>query len=92
MGCTKTALLRVLSLVEVSPETGPAVAPRVYEPSRPAVFQEIGTLVTVLPANELICCAPMSVEVVRLLSTTEKVSVVLVWLITVRVMVALVLG
>ena len=49
------------------------------------------TLVTVLPANELICRVPISVEVVRLLSTTEKVSVVPVWLVTATVTVALVL-
>ena len=49
------------------------------------------TLVTVLPANGPTCCMPISEEVVRLLSTTEKVSAVLVWLVTARMMVALVL-
>ena len=82
MYCTRTARLTVLSAVEVSPETGPAVAPRVYEPSRPAVFQENDRKVSPLPINELTCCVPMSVEVVRLLSTTEKLSIVEVLLVT----------
>ena len=46
------------------------------------MFQSTGTLVPQFPAREVTCCIPMSEEVVRLLSTTEKVSAVLVWLVT----------
>ena len=49
-------------------------------------------MVTVLPANELTGSVPMNVEVVRLLSTTEKFSAVVVLLVTATRIVEVVLA